>query len=259
MEVSLEILHGRLKSGAGVQRIGAFTIRQRRFVIGRDPDCNMVCKSRLISPRHCEITLSDRAATLEDLNSEHGTFVNGIRIAGQKPLRTGDLLVIGRLEFFVSVVSDQNTSTPDHEADPPERTAFTNTDTLALSAPNSDTVGDMPKPAGPAERKEGIDDLVSELLMEADEQDRELRMNDPAARYLRVESPDSSSIEADELEPAPHSGASNRQNFKRPLRNRPIKLPADKLPQPPSITGKDSVNAAEKALEELLRPTKKKR
>lgn len=256
MEVSLEILHGRLKRGAGVQKVGAFTVRQRRFVIGRDLDCNMVCKSRLVSPRHCEITLSDSAATLEDLNSEHGTFVNGMRIEGRIALRTGDLLVIGRLEFFVSVLSAQGTSTLG--PNPPVSTGPTTSDTLALSAPSSDTVGDMPRTPEPAKRKEGIDDLVSELLMEADEKDRELRMNDPAARYLRVESPDSSSSESDELESASHSVVSNKRDFKRPPRSRPIKLPADKLPQPPSITGKDSVNAAEKALEELLRPAKKR-
>lgn len=255
MEVSLEILHGRLKSGAGVQKVGAFTIRQPRFVIGRAPDCNMVCKSSLVSLRHCEIKLGDQTATLEDLNSEHGTFINGVRIEGRRNLKSGDMLAIGRLEFFVSVDPGQHIDSAN--ATPLAKTDKVARNTVAMSAPTSETVADMPSPPASSRKTDGIDDLVSDLLREADEKDRESRMSDPDARYLRVESPDPSLSQSEELSPDSQRLESKQTRFKRPERKRPIKLPADKLPRPPSITGKDSVNAAEKALEELLRTPKK--
>ncbi|MBC8354752.1 MAG: FHA domain-containing protein [Planctomycetes bacterium] len=254
MEVSLQIRHGRLKSGAGVENVGAFRIPQRRFVIGRGTDCNMVCKSRLVSLRHCEIIVADDMVTLEDLHSENGTFVNGIRVEGKRRLKTGDVLKIGRLEFFVAV--DANQDVPARDANAPDAAAQNARDTVAMSATASDTVI-SPPPSARVDKAEGIDDLVSDLLLEADEQERTLRMNDPAARYLRVESPPAGTGELDAPTTDVQEPVAEEEKRKRPARKGPIKLPTDKRPQPTNITGKDSVGAAELALEELLRSSKK--
>lgn len=75
MEVTLQILHGRLKSGTGVPKVEGFTIRQPRFVVGSDVKCDMVCRSRRVSSRHSEIRLYDDEATLEDLDTSlYGKF-----------------------------------------------------------------------------------------------------------------------------------------------------------------------------------------
>lgn len=252
MEVTLQILHGRLKSGTGVPKVEGFTIRQPQFVIGGDADCNMVCRSRLVSSKHCQITLSDRGAVLEDLDSKHGTFVNGIRVEGPTALKTGDMMKIGRLEFFVTL--GRSPGVPPTADDPRTSVPHAARDTVAMSGSGADTVVDPPRIETPAAAKESVDDLVTQLLEEADEQERELRRTDPASRYMKVETPVPSAKNepkaASEEDPA-------EERRKRPPRKRPIKIPAEKLEQTPHITGKDSVNAAELALEELLRAPKK--
>ena len=250
MEVTLQILHGRLKSGTGVPKVEGFTIRQPEFVIGGDADCNMVCRSRLVSQQHCKISLADTEVTLEDLNSEHGTFINGVRVQEITTLKTGDMLKIGRLEFFVSLTPPPTVPAP--IVQPKATTAPLARDTVAMSASTSDTVVDTSRVKAPADGTESVDDLVSQMLTEADEQERELRRSDPAARYLKVES-SAPSVKAAEV-PAEEDPEEQR---KRPPRKPPIKLPAEKLVQVPNITGKDSVNAAEQALDELLRVPRK--
>jgi hypothetical protein len=121
-----------------------------------------------------------------------------------------------------------------------------------MSAGTSDTMVETRQVDAPADGKESVDDLISQLLTEADEKERELRKSDPTSRYLKVESPAPLANETETLA----SEAEKEQQRKRPARKPPMKLPADKLPSS-NISGKDSVDAAELALEELLRSPKK--
>jgi pSer/pThr/pTyr-binding forkhead associated (FHA) protein len=50
-----------------------------------------------VSRRHARITLSVGAATIEDLGSKNGTFVEGARITGPVPLREGVTVRLGSL------------------------------------------------------------------------------------------------------------------------------------------------------------------
>ena len=121
-----------------------------------------------------------------------------------------------------------------------------------MAAPCTDTIFD---------ETGSVDDLVSEMLSEADEEDRQQRLHDPSARYLRVETQQASAkpasdAESDEAEPAKSDDPPAKRG--RPPRQRPGKLPVDKLPGPKGITADGSVDAAELALEELLRSAKGK-
>ena len=74
------------------------------------------------------------------LDSEQGTFLNGVRIDRKTILKTGDTLRIGRLEFFVSVGPAEVAPPPIIK--PQESAPQAVRDTVAMSAAGSDTVVD---------------------------------------------------------------------------------------------------------------------
>ena len=64
--------------------------------IGRDPRRNDVALlSPSVSQRHCLLRVDDDECFITDLESSNGTMVNGERIQGERPLRSGDLVNIG--------------------------------------------------------------------------------------------------------------------------------------------------------------------
>jgi S1-C subfamily serine protease len=67
--------------------IGRHPLNDLRFDPERDPDA---------SSRHAEIRTLAGKATLHDLASTNGTFVNGRRIAGEHTLADGDVIAFGR-------------------------------------------------------------------------------------------------------------------------------------------------------------------
>lgn len=67
--------------------IGRHPLNDLRFDPERDPDA---------SSKHAEIRVLGDKATLRDLDSTNGTFVNGQRIAGERALFAGDLISFGR-------------------------------------------------------------------------------------------------------------------------------------------------------------------
>ena len=64
-------------------------------ILGRDPGTRGSIPDASISRRHARITVRDGVATLEDLDSKNGTFVNEARIAAPTLLSDGDALRLG--------------------------------------------------------------------------------------------------------------------------------------------------------------------
>ncbi|MES2758298.1 MAG: FHA domain-containing protein [Pseudomonadota bacterium] len=69
-----------------------------RTTIGRHPQNDVVIGHQAVSSRHAAVTSIDGLATLEDLDSSNGTFVNGLRI-GRKVLSDGDRVTIGNVQI----------------------------------------------------------------------------------------------------------------------------------------------------------------
>ena len=71
---------------------------------GRDPSNDVIIDSLLASPHHAHVLLDNDGATIVDLASARGTFVNGDRIK-QRRLRPGDRVSMGGRTF---VAGDEN-------------------------------------------------------------------------------------------------------------------------------------------------------
>jgi hypothetical protein len=64
------------------------------LVIGR-ADADVLLNDQSSSRQHARLTLSDGLVEVADLESHSGTRVNGDRIAGSRPLSSGDVIAIG--------------------------------------------------------------------------------------------------------------------------------------------------------------------
>jgi len=56
-----------------------------RYVVGRDPGCNIVVKSPEVSGRHAELIVRGSDVSIRDLGSRNGTFVGGQRLTADSP------------------------------------------------------------------------------------------------------------------------------------------------------------------------------
>ncbi len=62
--------------------------------IGKD-ESNMICyANKFVSPKHAQISISSGSATIKDLGSMNGTFVNGRMIEGEQRLEFGDKIYL---------------------------------------------------------------------------------------------------------------------------------------------------------------------
>jgi len=65
-------------------------------LFGRDDDAAIWIDDAGVSRRHARIVVDGGRATLEDLGSKNGTFVNGTRVARPVRLADGDRIQVGR-------------------------------------------------------------------------------------------------------------------------------------------------------------------
>lgn len=77
------------------------------YSIGRADDCDVVLSSGRCSRYHARLVVDAQGATLEDLASANGTFVNGVRVDAPRPLANGDFVVVGgELGLEVSIETE---------------------------------------------------------------------------------------------------------------------------------------------------------
>lgn len=70
-----------------------------KFLIGRAEDCHVRPRSDSVSRHHCVILIEAGLVTVRDFGSKNGTLVNGQRVKGECPLKNGDNLTVGPLQF----------------------------------------------------------------------------------------------------------------------------------------------------------------
>ena len=76
---------------------------RKKFLIGREQDCQLRPNSELVSRHHCVFTVDDFSVRLRDLGSTNGTVLNGERIRKEVVLQPGDHVIVGSLEFEVKI------------------------------------------------------------------------------------------------------------------------------------------------------------
>jgi pSer/pThr/pTyr-binding forkhead associated (FHA) protein len=68
----------------------------RSWLIGRDPECELVALQDAVSGRHCRLTETVDGFFLEDLKSSNGTRVNGHRISSPVHVLPSDQITLGQ-------------------------------------------------------------------------------------------------------------------------------------------------------------------
>jgi pSer/pThr/pTyr-binding forkhead associated (FHA) protein len=80
---------------------GEVEIHEGVAVVGRSPDCDVPLRDDLASRVHARIVLSRAGASIEDLSSTNGLYVNGCRLNGSRLLHEGDRVLVGTTELSV--------------------------------------------------------------------------------------------------------------------------------------------------------------
>lgn len=74
-------------------------ITQGRLVLGREPRCDIMLDSLMISRLHAEVISESGRVLIHDLNSTNGTAVNGTNIIRRTELKQGDRVTIGPFQI----------------------------------------------------------------------------------------------------------------------------------------------------------------
>ncbi|MEN9505076.1 MAG: hypothetical protein RI958_1002 [Actinomycetota bacterium] len=78
------------------ERRGATFLLNTEMRIGRSPQCAVsIPDDAFVSQIHARLYISDNVSWVEDLNSTNGTYLNGARVEGARPIVKGDRLQIG--------------------------------------------------------------------------------------------------------------------------------------------------------------------
>lgn len=75
----------------------SYTLFGEKTFIGRDLGNDFSIEDPEVSRRHACVTRKGKDYSIEDLGSTNGTFVNGIRVAGQQALHDGDIIGLGQI------------------------------------------------------------------------------------------------------------------------------------------------------------------
>ena len=132
-------------------------LNRRKFLIGREQDCQLRPNSEMVSRHHCVFSVDDYSVRLRDLGSTNGTLVNGERIRRDVVLVAGDIIVIGNLEFElvirpgVTAVESDSAVLPAVSSAPPtvsnEDTQFTDKTVYEMPAASPAVAAAIPIPA----------------------------------------------------------------------------------------------------------------
>ena len=80
---------------------GRATLTEGEHVLGRDPELAVCIDSTTVSRRHACIRIDGVEASLEDLGSKNGTFLNDRKLEGTARLAHGDEIRLGSLRIEI--------------------------------------------------------------------------------------------------------------------------------------------------------------
>jgi len=99
-------MNPRLTAASGPLAGQSFPISPEPLTLGRDRTNTVHLRDLAASRHHCVITAANGQVLLRDLDSRHGTFVNGTQV-GERTLEHGDLVTVGGSLFLVQTRSEE--------------------------------------------------------------------------------------------------------------------------------------------------------
>ncbi|MEW4564224.1 FHA domain-containing protein [Bremerella sp. JC770] len=224
MQVMLQVIRG---PSAGKE----FKLPVDNFVIGRGDGCHLKPKSDMVSRKHCALAVRDSKLFLEDFGSKNGTYVNNERVEGTIELKMGDELRVGPLDFLILI---------DH----------------TLGAAKRSKVSSVKEAASRVAEASGLGNDVASWLEEADEEERQMRMENPETRQFRVD--ETRTVSLDELRELEEEEAAANESKDGKTKSGLLgmfgskKKAYGKLPQVENSGSKDSQSAANDAIRRLM-------
>ena len=151
------MINARLRVIGGKHSNQLIPLSHKKFLIGREQDCQLRPNSELVSRHHCIFTVDDFSIRLRDLGSTNGTLVNGERIRKEVVLNAGDQVTVGSLEFEIQIGTPEEAPAPTTPIE----------DTMVQTG--SDTLNEMPaiSAAAAAESVEPMGDEAAETTSQA--------------------------------------------------------------------------------------------
>ena len=113
-----------------------FSLARPTTLLGRSPGCDLYIPDRRASRRHAEIAWDGEICTLRDLDSDNGTFLNGLRLAAPQTLTDGDQIAVASATFTFRdpEATLRETHLPVLIVDPASGELYVNRRPVALSA-----------------------------------------------------------------------------------------------------------------------------
>jgi hypothetical protein len=65
------------------------------YLVGRGSQCRLIIPHSSVSTRHCELLVHGTEVIVRESGSKNGTLVNGIRVKGQMPVKSGQVIQFG--------------------------------------------------------------------------------------------------------------------------------------------------------------------
>ena len=78
-----------------------------KWIIGRGEECDIILEHKFLTKKHCELSKAAAGFQIKDLNSSNGTFLNGKKLAPNKPypLKSQDIISAGEAEMIFKAKS----------------------------------------------------------------------------------------------------------------------------------------------------------
>lgn len=72
---------------------------KNNLLVGRREECDIVLRFSNVSGKHCQLSLDEGYWFVQDLNSQNGVKVNGVRVMTRKRLDPGDKLAVAKHQY----------------------------------------------------------------------------------------------------------------------------------------------------------------
>lgn len=103
--VTLEVPSSSKPAAALVTAEREYPLLEGESLVGRGAECGVRLQSSQVSRVHARVRVAGRKASVEDLGSKNGTWVNGDRKLGAAPIADGDEVIFGTFAVVFRIAS----------------------------------------------------------------------------------------------------------------------------------------------------------